>query len=374
MPTEYKSAIWFGVGHLKAVVLAGGFGTRLRPLSCTRPKILFPVLNKPLLQWTFERLAENNIQDVILAVFYQTEVNIKQHRIPRSGLHVEYSHDPLTKPLGTAGSIKNAQKKIGSNSSFLVLNGDIFADVNYSEIVKRHEEKGCLATIALHQVSDPTRYGVAILSKDNRITGFIEKPLAGKAPSNLINAGVYVLDPKVFKYIPEGRAVSIEREVFPKLAEENELFGYVHNGLWMDIGKPEDYLELNKILLRENGARTTYRSNGNVNIKKPVALSKNVSIGKGSIIGPYAILGSKVTVGKNVRIRNSIVFSATSISDSAMVDGAIIGEGVYIGKEAQVKKGSIVGDHARIKDRVTLTAKSHICPANEVVESASMSD
>jgi mannose-1-phosphate guanylyltransferase len=332
------------------------------------------VLNKPLLQWTFERLTKNNIQDVILAVFYQTEVHIKQHRIPRSGLHLEYSHDPLAKPLGTAGSIKNAQKKIGSNSSFLVLNGDIFADVNYSEIVKQHEEKGCLATIALHQVSNPTRYGVAILSKDNRITGFIEKPLAGKAPSNLINAGVYVLDPKVFKYIPEGRAVSIEREVFPKLAEENELFGYVHNGLWKDIGKPEDYLELNKILLRQNMARTTYRSNGNVSFKKPVALSKNVSIGKGSTIGPYAILGSKVTVGKNVHIRNSIVFSAASISDSAMVDGAIIGEGVYIGEEAQVKKGSIVGDHARIKDRVTLSAKSHICPANEVVESASMSD
>ena len=325
-------------------------------------------MNKPLLQWTFERLARNNVKEVILAVFHQTEVYLKQTRIPRSGVHLAYSHDPINKPLGTAGSIKKAEKRIGHDSPFLVLNGDIFTDVNYSEILKQHEEKGCLATIALHEVSDPTRYGAARLSKDGRITGFIEKPPRGEAHSNLINAGVYVLDPKVFDYIPDRRAVSIEREVFPKLAQENELGGHVFDGLWMDIGKPEDYMELNKLMLRGSSGDMMSSCDSNVDVKKPVAFGKDVSIGQESIIGPYAILGAKVTVGKNVRISNSIILNAATVSDFALIDGAIIGEGVHIGKNCQVKKGCIIGDHARIKDRITLAAKTHVCPADEILE------
>lgn len=360
--------------QLKAVVLAGGFGTRLRPLSCTRPKILLPITNKPLLQWTFERLARNNVNEVIMAVFYQTETYIKQHRIPRSGLHITYSHDPINKPLGTAGSIKKAEKKIGHDSSFLALNGDIFADVNYTEIAQQHEKKHCLATMALHKVPDPSRYGVAQLSKDNRITGFIEKPEKGKAPSNLINAGVYVLDPKIFNYIPEGRAVSIEREVFPKLVKENQLYGYVHEGLWTDIGKPDDYMELNKTILTQNSNVNKNKTKGKVSIKEPTILGKHVSIGKDSTIGPYAVIGSQVFIGNNVRISNSILLPSVTVSDFALIDGAIIGEGVHIGKQVQIKKGCIVGDHARIKDRLTLATKTHICPAAEVVESTSESN
>ena len=163
---------------MKALILAGGFGTRLRPLSCTRPKILLPIVNKPLLQWTFERLAKNNIKEVRLAVNYQTEVAIKQHRIPRCGLHVTYSRDPLRKPLGTGGPIKKAEKFIGHNAPFLVLNGDVFADVNYTEILKIHEENDAVATIALHRVEDPSRYGVAELAEDNRIKRFIDTSIS----------------------------------------------------------------------------------------------------------------------------------------------------------------------------------------------------
>lgn len=354
---------------MKAVVLAGGFGTRLRPLSCTRPKPLFPVVNKPLLQWTFERLAKNQIKDVILAVFYQTEVYIKHHRVPRCGVHVTYSHDPLRKPLGTGGSIKKAEKRIGHESPFIVLNGDVFADVNYTEILKLHAKKNAVATITLHKVKDPSRYGVAEMAKDNRITRFIEKPLAATAPSNLINAGVYALSPRIFNYIREGRTVSIEREVFPRLAEEGGLYGYVFDGLWMDIGKPQEYLELNKIMLSQIGSEGKCRSGENVKIKKAVAFGKGVSIGGQSIVGPYAVLGPEVTVGKNVQIKNSVVLSATVISDCATVDGAIIGEGVFIGERVHIPKGCVVGDHARIKDDVFLATGTLICPANEVAQS-----
>ena len=351
------------------MILAGGFGTRLRPLSCTRPKILLPIVNKPLLQWNFERLAKSNIKEARLAVNYQTEVAIKQHRIPRCGLHVTYSRDPLRKPLGTGGPIKKAEKFIDHNAPFLVLNGDVFVDMNYTEILKIHEENDAVATIALHRVEDPSRYGVAELAEDNRIKRFIEKPPVGTAPTNLINAGAYVLSPKIFKYIPEGRAVSIEYEVFPKLAKENGLYGCVFDGLWMDIGKPEDYLEVNKTLITSIANQQKCKIGNDTEIKKPVAFDKGVSVGEKSVIGPHVVLGRNVIAGNNVHIQNSVILRETVISDFVSMDGAIIGEGVFIGKRVKIGNGCILGDHVKIKDDTSLAERVSICPAKEISES-----
>jgi len=353
---------------LKALILAGGFGTRLRPLSCTRPKILFPIVNKPLLQWTLERLARNKIKEAILAVNYQSEVFLKRYRIPKCGVNITYSRDPLKKPLGTGGPIKRAEKLIGYDAPFLVLNGDIFADVNYTELLNMHEEKNATATIALHRVEDPSRYGVAELTKQNRIKRFVEKPSREAAPTNLINAGVYVLSPKIFDYIPKGRTVSLEREVFPKLVEEGKLYGHVFDGLWRDIGKLEDYLKINKILLDFFANQFKYKI-GEATVKKPVAFDERVSIGEKSVIGPYAVLGQNVTAGKNVRIQNSVIFPRTIISDFSSINGAIIGENVVIGKRVKIGKGCVLGDHVKIKSNVSLTKGVSICPAKEISES-----
>lgn len=355
---------------MKALILSGGFATRLRPLSCTRPKILFPVANKPLLQWTFERLAKHNVTEVILAVSYRTEILAKQHRIHRCGLRLTYSRDPLKKPLGTGGPIKKAEKLIGHDEPFLVMNGDVFADVDYTEILKAHErKKDAVATIALHKVENPSRYGVAELAESNRIRRFVEKPPPGTAPTDLINAGVYVLSPKIFQYIPEGHAVSIERQIFPKLAEEGVLFGHIFDGLWMDIGKPEDYLDINRRVLDSLVDKNKYRTSDKAEIKKPVAFDKGVVLTGESIIGPYAVLGRNVVVGNGVHIRDSVVFPESEISDCSTVNGAIIGEGVIIGKNSNIGKGCIIGDHARIKDGVALKNKVSICPAIEVSKS-----
>jgi NDP-sugar pyrophosphorylase family protein len=370
-PIEYKVTLRYGERHLKAVVLAGGFGTRLRPLSCTRPKILLPVVNKPLLQWTFERLARANIRDVILAVFYQTEVYIKNRRVPKCGLNITYSHDPLRKPLGTGGSIKKAEGRISHDAPFVVLNGDVFADVDYAEILKFHKKEKVIATIALHIVEDPSRYGVVKLARNNRIARFIEKPRLSKASPNLINAGVYVFSPKIFSYIPDGRAVSMEREVFPRLAREGMLRGYVFDGLWKDIGKPEDYLEINKILLDLLDTQQQPKTGSGMKIMKPVAFDTGVSIGRRSLIGPHVVLGRNVAVGTNVRIQNSVILSGTVVSDSSSIDGAIVGEEAVIGKYVKIAEGCIVGDHVRIRDRVSLAGNVTICPAEEVCESVS---
>jgi mannose-1-phosphate guanylyltransferase len=352
------------------LILAGGFGTRLRPISCTRPKILFQIINKPLLQWTFERLAKNNITEAILAVNHQTEVYIKQNKIPKCGLKVTYSRDPLGKPLGTGGPIKKAEKLVGHDSPFLVLNGDIFAYLIFSEILKKHKEGKAVATIALHKVKDPSRYGVAELAEGNRIKRFIEKPPRETAPSDLINAGVYVLSPKIFDYIPERKAVSIERETFPKLADEDKLYGYVLEGLWMDIGKPEEYLEINNILLDLFGDQQKYNGVFKAEVRKPAILGRGASIGKNSVIGPHVVLGDYVDVGSNVRIKDSVILRNVMIGDFSSINGAIIGEGAAVGKEVKIEKGCIIGDFAKINNNVSLTKNVSVCPAKEISKSA----
>jgi len=349
---------------LKALILIGGFGTRLRPLSCTRPKALFPLINKPLLQWTYEKLADNDVDEVILAVNKLTEFHIKQQRLSKCGLTVKFSLDPPKMPLGTAGPIKKAEKLLGREDPFFVLNGDLITDISYREILNAHSEDRAVATIALHEVEDPNRYGVAELAGENRIKRFVEKPPKGKEPTNLINAGVYVFSPRIFDYIPSGRAVSMEREIFPRLAEENSLYGHKTNGMWIDIGKPEEYLQTNKMLLRTYVDRQL--KNPKFISKSPIAIGKGVAVGENSVIGPYAVLGRNVIVGKNVLIRDSVIFEDAIIEDYATIEGALIGEAARIGKRAKISEGCIVADQAKVKEGVCLSGKVHVCPAKEV--------
>ena len=172
-----------------------------------------------------------------------------------------------------------------------------------------------MATLALREVEDPTRYGVAELAEKNRIKSFIEKPSKGEAPTNLINAGIYVLSPEIFSYIPKGKYVSMEREIFPKLVEEEKLYGHKIDGLWIDIGKPEEYLQANKILLNIYSKTLETKKINKIKLKKPVAIDTNVRIGLSSVVGPHVALGKNVTVGKCVQIRESVILSDVKIND-----------------------------------------------------------
>lgn len=366
---------------MKAVVLAGGFGTRLRPLSCTRPKLLFPIGNKPLLDWTVEKLAKSGTQEVILAVNYMVDAFVQHYRKSKQRPKISFLRDiPVSNKrnlfqrlLGTGGAIKNTEKLIGSKEPFLVLNGDILTNMDYAELVKRHRtSKDATATIALYSVEDPSRYGVAELAKDNHVVRFIEKPPREKAPSNLINAGIYVLEPEIFNYIPAGRPFSIEREVFPKLAAEGKLYASNFDGLWIDIGKPEDYLKANKLWL-ENEIRKSrigedVRIEDEVKIKNPSTIDNGTTIGEKSEIGPYVTLGEDVTVGKGVQIQNTIIFPGTVISDFTSIKDASIGEAAIIGRHVKIGRGCLIGDHASIRDNVTLTRGVTVCPWKEVTE------
>ncbi|MCL2358545.1 NDP-sugar synthase [Candidatus Bathycorpusculum sp.] len=353
---------------MKALILAGGFATRLRPLSCSRPKTLFPIVNKPLLQWIFERLVHDGVDEAILAVNALTQFYIRQQKPPKCGLRVHFSIDPHKSPLGTAGPIRKAEKLLGHNEPFIVLNGDIFADIDYKKLIETHKKTNALATIALCRVEDPSRFGVVELCEGDCIKRFIEKPPKGQAPSNLINAGAYVLSPEVFGLIPEGRAVSIEREIFPQIVEAGRLVGCRINGLWMDIGKPAEYLEANKLLLDSISPTISKPQTSSAEIRLPVALDQGVVLGENSVIGPYAVIGKNVKIGKNVTITNSVVFSDAEIADDVQLHGVVVGEGAYIGRHANIGYGCIIADQAKVRENIYLRDGSTVCPAKEISE------
>lgn len=355
---------------MKAIILAGGIGTRLRPLTCTRPKLLFPVINKPLLDGTLERLAEAGVDEVVLAVKYMAEKFVQRYGDSKNGIKIVYSIEK--KPMRTGGAIKYAEEKIGRQEVFLVLNGDIFTAIDYSAIIKKHKESNALATIAIYKVEDPSRYGTVELAGKNRIKQFVEKAPLGKAPSNLINAGVYVLDPKVFDYIPPGRPVSIEHEVFPKLAEEGKLFGYEFKEIWIDIGKPADYLRANRLLLDKEPEKRVFGNDVNiqesVEFSNPLRVDVGAIIGQNSKIGPYAVIGEGAVLGKNVCLEYSVVFPFATIDDESSVIGAVIGEGVTIGAGVKISEGCVIGDYAIIQDNVTISKNVTVCHSKEVTE------
>lgn len=366
---------------MKALILAGGFGTRLRPLSCTRPKLLFPIANIPLLDLTLERLAANGVDEAILAVNFMADTLERHCGKARFGIRLHYSRDMPTKSrtghssqgaLGTGGPVKQAQKLLGNREPFLVLNGDILTDANYSRIVQEHEENDGIATIALRRVKDPSRYGVVETDSQEHITRFIEKPHK-EAPSKLVNAGIYVFEPGMFNYIPVGKRCSLEKQVFPQLAEERKLFGHEIKGIWKDVGKPADYIQANRLWLKARAETTHHPSKTRVGrqakIKEMVITGDDVSVGEKSIIGPNVSLGKNVSIGREVKIKDSIIFPYAIISHNTTIEGTMIGESVTVGRNVKIRKGCLIGDNAVIRDGVELARNVKVCPFKEVSES-----
>ena len=300
------------------------------------------------------------------------EAFMQRYGESKHGIKISYSMEK--KPMRTGGAIKYAEESIGYEEPFLVLNGDIFTTIDYTTLIKKHKQNKAIATIALYRVADPSRYGTVKLTNQNMITQFIEKAPPGKAPSNLINAGVYVLDPEIFNHIPAGRPVSIEHEVFPKLAEQGKLFGHEFKEIWIDIGKPEDYLKANRLMLDAEPKKRLLGKDANigegVEFSDPVMVDAGVTVGQNTKLGPYAILGRDTVLGRNVTLENSVVFSEATISDHASVRGAVIGEGAAIGKGATIMEGCVIGDYVTIRDNVTLSRNVTVCHSKEVKEDA----
>ncbi|UCC33951.1 MAG: NDP-sugar synthase, partial [Candidatus Bathyarchaeota archaeon] len=326
---------------------------------------------------------ENGIKEVILAVHFMAETLRNACGRSKYGMKLRYSRDSLVKskgsrthvPLGTGGAIKRAEKFLGGKEPFIVMNGDILTDIEYSEVIEKHISAGGAGTIALHRVENPSRYGIVRLTRGNKIAEFIEKP-QGMIPSNLANAGIYVLSPRIFNYIQPGKTCSVEREVFPRLARDGMLYGHEFDGLWVDIGKPADFIEANRLLLE---SRITMLSSPTKDVGKGTEMKRDVAIGKGvvlgedSTIGPNVSIGERVVVGNRVHIRNSIIFPHTRIGDHVTIDGAIVGQSVTIKKGVEIRRGCLIGDGALIQVDATLRQDTKVCPSGKVAKDTPVS-
>ena len=330
---------------------------------------MFPIANKPLIDYTLESLNNVDTETVVLAVYYMAESLVRYLGPTKYNLGILYSREQ--RPLGTAGPIKKAKDMLNGDT-FIVMNGDILTEIDYKQLINYHEEKGGVATVALTQVNDPYRYGSVELDWEGRITRFVEKPELGMAPSNLVNAGVYILEPEIFDYIPDGKKVRIETEVFPKLAEEQKLYGFETHAFWMDIGEPFDYLGANAAVLSRQ-RKVVKPDSADIDpsaiISGPCNFGENVKIGADSRIGPNVSLADDVMIGKGCRVENSIIYSGAVIEDYSSVKNAILGENSVLERWVKVESGSLIGDFAQISDGVTITSGVSVCPSKTVEES-----
>lgn len=347
---------------MKAAILAGGLGTRMRPLTYTRPKPLLPILNVPMLRRTMDRMPPE-VDGVVLAVNYLAD-QIRGYLADEPGpLPVEVVEE--AEPLGTGGAVKNLEASLGGEP-FFVMNGDVVSDADLGAMLAAHRERSARGTIHVWPVDDPSRYGVVQLAPDGRIDAFIEKPPAGQAPSNLINAGTYVLEPSVLELIPAGRPVSMEREVFPQLAGRG-LYSFRGGSLWVDAGKPLDYLEAHRLLMRAPGGAGPATVFPGAQVEPPVLIPRTARVGPRAHVGPFVAAGERAAIGDGARVSHSVLLPDAVVGPDAVVEYAVIGQGATVGQGARLAPGTVVADGASVEPgRVTAPDEKVPAPGGPV--------
>ena len=354
---------------MKAVVLAGGYATRLRPISYALPKLLFPVLGKPMIYRTLEMLRSIGVDEVILAVNYLADKLRADVGSNYNGMVVNYSFE--TEAMGTAGPIKLASKTTRLDETFIAMNGDVIAQIDLKELLNQHTRTGAQITDAVHEVKNPERFGVVQLGAENHIRRFVEKPTKREAPSRLVNAGIYAIEPDVLRMIPDGRKVSLEKEIFPTVADQGKLCGFPFSGDWFDIGDLADYRKANLAFLREveaestGGVRNTNFA-AQYSLRKPIFLGEGSEIGSGAVLGPEAIIGKSDSIQEGARISNSILFDRVSVGEKAVIAGSIVGSDVSVGKRVKINQGCIVSPSVRIHEGVKVGRGAIIHPYKEI--------
>jgi mannose-1-phosphate guanylyltransferase len=340
---------------MQAIVLVGGEGTRLRPLTYGTPKPMVPILNVPFLARTLERLYEAEIRDVILAAGYMPQSIVDYFGNGSSlGMKVTYAIEET--PLGTAGALKNVERHI--TGPFFVLNGDVLTSLDLRAMRRYHHEKGGFGVLHLIRVADPSPFGCVMHDENGRITAFVEKPPKDEAPTNEINAGTYLLAREILEFIPAGRAVSIERETFPEvIAAGKALYAFTTDDYWIDVGRPEQYLAAHRDVLSgamplavEPGisGEGSGAFRGHPGVVPPVHAGADVVVDASAKVGPNVVLGRSCSIGAGALVRESVLWDRVSVGAGAIIEEAIVASGVTIGAEARVPRGCVIGHDVTI--------------------------
>jgi NDP-sugar pyrophosphorylase family protein len=349
---------------MKAILLAGGKGTRLRPLTIHTPKPIVPIFARPFLHYQLDLLKQvAEIDEVVLSLNYQPR------RIEEifgdgsdSGLAIRYVVEPV--PLGTAGAVRYAGESL--RESVVVFNGDVLTQVNLAEVIALHRARRAKATIVLTPVENPTAYGLVETDGDGNIRRFLEKPNPDEITCDTINAGIYVLEPETFDRIPKDTAWSIERSFFPSLIERGETFiAYVYRGYWIDIGTPEKYMQVHRDVMDGRFVHKTLpfgagRSGVHVSpqariedgaiVEGPCFVDEGTVVKTGARLGPYAVIGRLCHVEEQATVDHAIVWANSRVSHAAVVRRSILGRHVHVGRSASVLDGVVLGDKSVVTD------------------------
>ena len=333
---------------VKAVVMAGGEGTRLRPLTCNRPKPMVPVVNKPIIQHIFELLKRHGIIDIAVTLYYLAdEIESFFGDGVELGLHLSYSVEDV--PLGTAGSVKKAAEVFG-RERVLVISGDALTDIDLEQAIRFHESKSAVATIVTTRVDNPLEYGIVVTDDEGRIRRFLEKPSWGEVFSDTVNTGIYILEPEVLDYIEPGKPSDFSQDVFPALLRDGKrLYAHVASGYWCDVGNLRQYRQAQVDAVA-----------GKVKVKIPGnKVGADIWVGEGTEILPGAHLCGPLVIGRNCKINSGAgCFEYTFIGDNCIIEKdtviqrSILWQDCFVGKNAEVR-GAIIGQHAIVKDFVT---------------------
>jgi NDP-sugar pyrophosphorylase family protein len=346
---------------VKAVILAGGEGTRLRPLTLTIPKPVVPIVDRPFLRYQLDLLATAGIDEIVFSVAYRPERVQAVFGDGRAlGKRIHYAVEDT--PLGTGGAVRNAVAHLEETT--VVFNGDVLTDVDLPAVVQMHRSSGAVATLVLAPVDNPTIYGVVETDETGRVRRFVEKPPASEVTTNNINAGIYVLEKAVIERMPEGVPYSIERSFFPGLLAAGDLVrAHVHRGYWIDIGTPEKYLQAQRDILRGrfpvslDGAR---RDGGWVHaqaevqagarLDPPFYVGPRCRVAAGAVVGPDAVLVEDVEIAAGARVSESVLWPGCLVGEGAQLKGALLGTAVRVGRCATVGAGAVLGEGAVLSD------------------------
>jgi len=346
---------------MKAVILAGGEGTRLRPLTLTTPKPVVPVVDRPFLRHQLDLLATAGVTEVIFSVAYQPErIQSVFGDGGTLGRRIRYLVEET--PLGTGGAVKNAEMELDGTT--IVFNGDILTDVDLPAVVRRHREARASATLVLAPVPNPAAYGLVEVDGSGRVRRFLEKPDPSQITTDTINAGIYVLEKETLSLMPPAVNHSIERAFFPALLGRGDhVAAYVHRGYWIDIGTPEKYLQVHRDILRgrfpvELHGRAV--SGGWIDgpseidpkatLEGPFYIGPGCRVGAGARVGPDAVLVADVHVAAGAAVRDAVVWRGALVGAGARVEGALVGQSVRIGQNATVSAGAVLGEGCVVSD------------------------
>lgn len=348
---------------MKAILLAGGKGTRLRPLTVHTPKPIVPIFNRPLLRYQIDLLKQvPDIDEIILSLNYQPR-RIEQMFGDGSGLGIKIRYVVEPEPLGTAGAVKYAGERL--TESVIVLNGDVLTQIDLAAVIRLHRERRARATIVLTPVDNPGAYGLVETDAHGNIKRFLEKPSADGITTNHINAGIYVLEPDTFDRIPRAVPWSIERSYFPSLVERHETFvAYSYDGYWIDIGTPEKYVQVHRDIMDGRYAtapflnlpppRTAVAPDARIEdgavVEGPCFIDEGVLIKAGARVGPYSVIGRQTQVDEEASIEGAILWPNCHVSRAASVRHAILGRNCHLGRCVSVDRGAVLGDKTTLTD------------------------